>query len=154
MLKNKPIYIFAIILIAVLVIAISVVVSQYNKNKPIVPNKAIQVVSSNDAQKIKNAYETEGKKEEFLSLCERIELAVANKLLDGTVTNDGELAQAITKINSVLKSDDWSYLSLESSSYWMGEWKLDSKGTLTFTFQNSDMKPSWTKDEDVKMYIK
>lgn len=154
MLKNKPIYIFAIILIAVLVIAISVVVSQYNKNKPIVPNKAIQVVSSNDAQKIKNAYETEGKKEEFLSLCERIELAVANKLLDGTVTNDGELAQAITKINSVLKSDDWSYLSLESSSYWMGEWKLDNKGTLTFTFQNSDMKPSWTKDEDVKMYIK
>ena len=154
MLKNKPIYIFAAILIAVVTIAISIVVSVYNQNKPIVPDKYIEVLSSNDMAKIKTAYETEGKKQEFLELCSRIELAVANKLLDGTVTNDEELATAIGKINNVLKTDDWSYLGIESSTYWMGKWKLDSKGMLAFSFQDENIKPSWVQDEDVKKYIK
>ncbi len=154
MLKNKPIYIFAVILIAILTIAISVVVSQYNKNRPIVPDKGIEVVSSNDMLKIKIAYEENGKKQDFLACCEEIELAVANKLLDGTVTNDAELAQAIVKINSVLKSSDWSYLGIKVPTYWMGDWKLDSKGAVIFTFQDINMKPAWAQDEDVKMYIK
>lgn len=154
MLKNKPVLIFISILIAVIIIAISVVVSQYNKNKPVVPDSSIEVVSSNDMVKIKAAYEAEGKKQEFLNLCGDVELAVANKLLDGTVTNDEELSQAIQKINEILETDDWSYLNLESSTYWMGKWSLDSKGALTFTFQNEDMKPDWTKDNDVVKYIK
>lgn len=154
MLKNKPIYIFAVILIAIVAIAISVVASVYNKNKPIVPDKYIEVSSSNDMAKIKTAYEAEAKKEDFLNLCEAIELAVANKLLDGSVTNDEELAQAIQKINSVLATDDWSYLGVEASTYWMGSWALDNKGVITFTFQNENMKPDWSQDEDVKSYIK
>lgn len=154
MLKNKPIYIFAVILIAIIIIAISVVVSVYNKNKPIVPDKDIEVVSSNDMAKIKTAYETEGKKQEFLNICKDIELAVANRLLDGTVTNDDELAQAIVRINNVLKSADWSYLGLNTSTYWMGDWSVDEKGSITFTFQSENMKPDWVQAEDVKEYIK
>lgn len=154
MLKNKHIYIFVAILIAIVIIAISVVVSQYNKNKTIIPDKSMQVVSSNDMLKIKAAYEAEGKKQEFLDLCENIELAVANKFLDGSVTNDAELSKAIAKINSVLASEDWSYLGLNASNYWMGEWKLDDKGAVIFTFQNENMKPNWTQDKDVKGYIK
>lgn len=154
MVKNKPIYIFAVILIAIVSIAISVVVSAYNKDKPIVPDKYIEVLSSNDMSKIKVAYEAEGKKQEFLDLCTSVELAVANKLLDGTVTNDEELASAITKINNVLATDDWSYLGANVSTYWMGKWQLDSKGALTFTFQESCIKPDWAQDEDVKKYVK
>ncbi|MBQ8043945.1 MAG: hypothetical protein IJ272_07350 [Clostridia bacterium] len=154
MLKNKPIYIFAVILIAIVTIAISVVVSVYNKNKPIVPDKYIEVSSSNDMAKVKAAYESEGSKQEFLELCSRIELAVANKLLDGTVTNDEELAAAIKKINEVFMTDDWSYIGLEASTYWMGKWELDSKGAVTFTFQDSNMKPNWAQTEDVKKYVK
>lgn len=154
MLKNKPIYIFAVILIAIVTIAISVVVSVYNKNKPIVPDKYIEVVSSNDMAKVKIAYEAEGKKQEFLDLCSKIELAVANKLLDGTVTNDEELAAAISEINKVLLTDDWSCLGIDSSTYWMGKWELDSKGVVTFKFQDENMKPDWAQDEDAKKYIK
>ena len=154
MLKNKPIYIFAVILIAIVSIAISVVVMMYNKNKPIVPDKYIEVSSSHDMLKIKTAYEAKGKKEDFLALSKAIELAVVNKLLDGSVTNDSELSQAIKKINGVLESNDWSYLGLEVSTYWMGKWELDSKGLVTFTFQNGAMKPNWAQDEDVKGYIK
>lgn len=151
--KNKPIYIFAAILIAIVTIAISVVVSVYNKNKPIVPDKYIEVTSSNDMSKIKIAYEADGKKQEFLDLCSKIELAVANRLLDGTVTNEQELALAISKINDVLKTDDWSYLGLEASTYWMGNWWLDSKGAVKFTFKENNMKPDWAQDEDAKVYI-
>ena len=154
MLKNKPIYVFALILIAIIIVAISVVVSQYNKNKPIVPDKSMEVLSSNDMLKIKQAYNTQEKKQEFITICKTIELAVANKLLDGTVTNDSELASAIENINNMFKTDDWSELGLESSTYWMGEWKLDDKGMITFTFQTDNIKPDWSQDEDVEIYIK
>ena len=154
MLKNKPMYIFAVILIAIVTIAISVVVFQYNKNKPIIPDKYIKVSSSYDMAKIKSAYETDEKKGEFLNLCETLELAVANKFLDGSVTNDEELTQAIQKINGVLATDDWSYLGIKSSTYWMGKWQLDNKGSVKFTFNSQDIMPKWTQDEDVKIYIK
>lgn len=153
MLKNKPIYIFAAILIAIVTIAISVVVSVYSKNRPIVPNKYIKVTSLEDMVKIKTAYEEPGKKQEFLALCSKIELAVANRFLDGTVTNEQELALAISKINDVLKTDDWSYLGIESSTYWMGNWWLDSKGAVKFTFKENNIKPDWAQDEDSKVYI-
>lgn len=154
MLKNKHIYIFVAILIAIVTIAISVVVSVYNENKPIVPDQHIEVFSSNDMQKVKSAYEAEGKKQEFLELCSKIELGVANKLLDGTVTNDSELKAAIEKINKVLLTEDWSYIGVKSSSYWMGKWELTGSGAVTFTFRDSNLKPDWAKDEDVKQYIK
>lgn len=154
MLKNKSMLIFITILIAVIIIAISVVVSQYNKNKPIIPDRYIEVSSSQDMLKVKNAYEVQGKKEEFLSICESIELATANKLLDGTVTNDEELSKAIGNINQILASDDWSALGLETEDYWMGKWLLDSKGAVKFEFKNNNIKPSWTKDEEIKKYIK
>lgn len=154
MVKNKPIYIFAVILIAIVSIAISVVVLAYNKDKPVIPDKYIEVLSSNDMSKIKTAYEGVGKKEEFLNLCASIELAVANKLLDGSVTNDQELAVAIGKINNVLVSNDWSYLGIEDTTYWMGKWQLDTNGALSFTFQEERIKPNWAQDEDVKKYIK
>ena len=154
MTKNKSALILITILVAVVIIAISVVVSQYNKNKPIVPDKYIEVMSSNDMLKIKTAYEADGKKQEFLELCSSIELAVANKLLDGTVTNDDELAQAIKNINDILASDDWSSLGLETSNYWMGRWSLDSKGLIMFSFKNDNIKPDWAQDEDVIKYLK
>ena len=154
MLKNKHIYIFALILIAIVTIAISVVVSAYNKDKPISPNNNIDVLSLNDMAKIKVAYESEDNKKEFIELCETIELAVANKLLDGSVTNDTQLGEAINKINNILKTDDWSYIGLESSTYWMGTWNIDSEGTLTFTFKDENIKPSWASHEEVQKYIR
>lgn len=154
MLKDKSMYIFATMLIAIVTIAISVVVSVYNKNRPIVPDQDIEVVSSNDMLKVKSAYETEGKKQEFLRLCSKIELAVANKLLDGTVTNDNELKAAIDKINKVLLTEDWSYIGVEASTYWMGKWELTGSGAVTFTFRDGNLKPNWAQDADVKQYIK
>ena len=154
MLKNKSMLIFITILIAVIIIAISVVVSQYNKNKPIVPDRYIEVSSSQDMLKIKSAYESEGKKEEFLSICEAIELATANKLLDGSVTNNEQLSKAIVNINNILASEDWSSLGIETEDYWMGKWSLDTKGDVKFEFQNNNLKPSWVQDEEIKKYIK
>ena len=154
MLKDKPIYIFAAILIAIVAIAISVVVSVYKENKPIVPDQDIEVFSSDDMLKVKSAYEADGKKQEFLDLCCKIELGVANKLLDGTVTNDNELKAAIEKINKVLLTEDWSYIGVEASTYWMGKWELNDSGAVTFTFRDSNLKPNWAEDSDVKQYIK
>jgi len=152
--NNKPIYIFVMILAVIVSIAAWLIVAQYNNNKPIVPDKYIEELSLKDMVKIKKTYEQEGKKEEFLELCESIELAVVNKFLDGSVTNDAQLSQAIYRINGVLESNDWSYLGLVEPEYWMGKWSLDDKGAVEFTFQDEDIKPDWIQDEDVKEYIK
>lgn len=155
MIKNKPVLIFITILIAVIIIAISVVVSSYNKNKPITPDmKYIGVMSSQDMIKIKAKYDLKENKKTFLRICETIELAVTNKLLDGTVTNDDELEKAIKVINDMFKTDDWTYLGLEYPSYWMGQWQLDNMGLLYFSFESNDIKPDWAGDEEVKKYIK
>ena len=153
--KNIPIIIFGIILIAVLSIAIGIVVSKYNEDKPVEPNiNLIGAMSFNDMTKIKEKYEDEEKKQEFLALAKKIELAVANRLLDGTVTNNEELSQSINEINIVLKESDWSSLSLDYPTYWIGTWEVNEKGAISFKFADNNIKPSWADDEQVKNYIK
>ena len=152
MAKNKPIYIFSVILIAIVTIAISVVVYSYNKNKVIVPDVGYtEELSLENLTKIKEQYDTANKKTEFIELCSEIELAVANKLLDGSVTNDEELASAV---NAMFNTNDWTYIGVEYPTYWMGSWGLDKEARLKFSFLDDNIKPSWTQDEDVVKYMK
>jgi len=155
MVKNKPIILFITILMAIVAIAIGIVVLVYNQNKPMVPNvNYTDELSVSAMSKLKEQYSNDEKKEEFLSLCEEIELAVANKLLDGSVTNDEELTSQITKINGMFLTKDWTYLGLEFPTYWMGTWSLDASGILKFSFNSEELKPSWVTDKDIVKYIK
>ena len=89
--KNLSLYIFVIILVAVLVVAISIVVRSYNKAKSITPDvNYLRTLTIEDMEKIKMQYSTEDKKQEFLDICSKIELTVANMFLDGSVTNKEE----------------------------------------------------------------
>lgn len=153
--NNKPIVILIIVLIAIASIAIGIVVVSYNENKPVNPDVSlVDALSSNDMGKIKAKYDTKDCKEEFIAVCESIELAVANKLLDGTVTNETELQNEILNINKMFLTNDWSKLGLEFPSFWMGTWSLDSTGAVKFSFANDEIKPNWIQDEDVNKYIK
>ena len=94
------------------------------------------------------------RKDEFLKICKDIELAVTNRILDGTVTNDDELKGAINEINNILKTSNWEKLEITYPNYWMGSWKLNDEGKLEFTFKYDEIKPNWVKDEEVSKYIK
>ena len=153
--KNLSLYIFVIILVAVLVVAISIVVRSYNKAKSITPDvNYLRTLTIEDMEKIKMQYSTEDKKQEFLDICSKIELTVANMFLDGSVTNKEELKTKVNNINQILASKNWDDLGMEFPNYWMGTWNLDDNGKLTFTFNNEGIKPEWTKDIDVSKYIK
>ena len=151
--KNLPIILIITVLAIIVIIAVSIVINNFNANKHINPDTNLTNLSENDLKKVKEDYEKEGKKEEFLGVCSEVELAVVNRILDGSVTNDDELAFAISKINSTLSSKDWSNLELSYPSYWMGTWRLNEKARLYFKFMYDEIKPSWANDTDVLKYV-
>ena len=152
--KHIPVVILIIILAIIIFFMAKIVITNYEKNRPINPDISLENLNDNDLNKIKAKYESEKIKEEFLNLCNEIELAVTNRLLDGTVTNDEELKEAINEINNILKTTNWDDLGLPYPSYWMGTWKLNEEGKLEFNFKYKEIIPSWTKDIEVTKYIK
>ena len=153
--KKTPIYIFYIILAVVIITAVGIVVCSYNKNKIVVPDNNISYeLTKKNMETIKEQYNTNVKMEEFLNVYKEIELKVANKLLDGTVTTNKELKEEIKKINEMFKTADWSYIDFNYDDYWMGNWQLDENGMLTFTFKYEEIKPDWVNNENIKKYIK
>ena len=152
--KHIPIILFVVILAIVIFAMVKIVVGSYEKNKPINPNVNLENLNENDLNKIKEKYEDERKKDEFLKLCSDIELAVTNRILDGTVTNDSELKEAINEINNILKTTNWEALGISYPTYWMGNWKLNDEGKLQFSFKYNEIKPSWVEDKEVSKYVK
>lgn len=153
--KKAPLMIIVAILVAVVITVISIVVPVADKEKSVRPNaKYGKELSKENMAKIKSDYEREGVALEFESEYDKIELAVANKMLDGTVTSTSELENEITKINNMFKGDNWSYLHLEFPDYWMGTWSLDNTGKLYFTFDYEEIKPEWINTVKMKEYIK
>lgn len=153
--EKAPIIIGITILVAVVITVTSIVVRSYNENKSIMPDATYErELSKTNLENIKKQYERDGVDSEFEELYKKIELAVANKMLDGTVTSESELQAKITKINNMFKTDDWSYLGVEFPKYWMGTWSLDEKAKLHFTFSYEEIKPVWTSNIEVSEYIK
>lgn len=153
--KKAPFIIGITILVAVIIAVISIVVPVADEEKSIKPDaKYSKEISKENMEKIKSKYEQDGVALEFESEYNEIELAVANKMLDGTVTSASELEEEITKINDMFKSYNWEYLNLEFPDYWMGTWSLDDTGKLYFKFEYEEIKPEWVKTVEMKDYIK
>lgn len=143
------------ILVAVVIIVTSIVMHSYNKNKTIIPDVThSKVLENSELAQIKAQYDREGISEEFVQVYKKIELAVANKLLDGTVTSEEQLKLEVKKIDKMFKTDDWSYLGIDMPRYWMGIWGLDNTGKLYFSFEYEEIVPVWVNDIEVKEYIK
>ncbi len=152
--KRTPIIVFGIILVAVIITAASIVASSYSKNKKLVPDATNKSsLNEKSIDNIKSEYETEKAKQDFLKQYEEIELAVANKFLDGSVVNEQQFKEKVELINKIFKTDSWEYLGLDYPKYWMGTWSVDSTGKLEFTFRE-EVKPTWVSSLEIKDCIK
>ncbi len=154
--ENKALIIKTIAILVVVAIITAGIVALSDKNKESITPNAEYTKSLSEEQmlEIKLEYELEGNKEEFVELYNNIEQTVAAKLLDGTVTTDSELKEEIERINNMFSTSNWDYLNLIYPSYWMGTWKLDNTGKLTFTFRNVGIKPNWVSEIEMKDYVK
>lgn len=153
--EKAPIIICIAILVAVVITVTSIVVRSYNKNKSIMPDATYsKELSKTNLENIKKQYERDGVSTDFEEVYKNIELAVANKMLDGTVTSDDELKSEIAKLNNMFKTEDWSYLGIEFPRYWMGTWSLDNKAKLYFTFDYEEIVPVWVSQIEISEYIK
>lgn len=90
-------------------------------------------------------------KEMFLSVRDKIELRVANLLLDGTVTDDKSLGERVNYIDEMLANREWDKLEIQNIEEFDGIWSLDKLGVIKFKFNS--IAPEWINDDDVKDYI-
>ncbi|MDD2627475.1 MAG: hypothetical protein PHR25_01410 [Clostridia bacterium] len=109
--------------------------------------------SNKSAIKLKNVYEEEGRKEEFLMEVSKIQETISKLLLESNVVNEATLKTKIKELNKELKKDDWNKIGIPIPAFWVGIWEINSKGTVKFKFIKKDAEPSWIKDEDVIMHI-
>ena len=102
--KRTPIIVFGIILVAVIITAASIVASSYSKNKKLVPDATNKSsLNEKSINNIKSEYETEKAKQDFVKQYEEIELAVANKFLDGSVVNEQQFKEKVELINKIFR---------------------------------------------------
>lgn len=153
--EKAPIILGIAILVTVVITVTSIVVRSYNNNKSIMPDATYsKELSETNMKKIKAQYEKNGVSAEFEEEYKKIELAVANRMLDGTITSNDELKAEIDKLNKMFKTEDWSYLGLVFPKYWMGTWHLNETGKLYFEFDYEEIVPAWVDKVEISEYIK
>lgn len=135
-----------------LVISIIVCVNAFSKNTAYDINGDSKY-SEENAFKTKQLYSTDEMKDEFVQTFEEISGVLTSKLLDGSVTNEQELAKSIKDINNNLLSNDWTDLGLTKPTKWIGTWYLSSDGFLKFKFSSKVIEPKWASNENVSEYI-
>lgn len=140
------------VIVLTLIISITIGISVHNSHKSIELDVDARY-SEEEALKVKDMYNTEDMKREFLDVAENISSSVAAKLLDGSVTDTDSLAINIQNINMILSSSDWGALNLLRPTKWIGTWYLDGAGFLKFRFSSKTFEPDWVNDESVFEYI-
>ena len=116
-------------------------------------NVKFKKISTEKSMELKNGYELEGKKEEFLKLASEIQNAVSVEILNSDVVDEDSLKSEIKEINRELKKDTWKIFNMDNPIYWIGKWKVESDGSVKFTFAKKALEPDWVNDEDVVSYI-
>lgn len=90
-------------------------------------------------------------KDKFIEIKGKIELKIANILLDGSVTDESSLEEKVEYINEILQDNKWEKLGLEGIEELNGTWSLDKTGKLQFKFNSNE--PNFVQDEDIKSYV-
>lgn len=141
------------ICLAFIIVIIIIIISVSNGNNT---NASL---SSIDAKKNVNEliskYEPIEMKEKFINDYKEIQSKVGIYLMNNVTTDSSSFNNIINDLNSVLKSNDWSKISLTKNETWNGTWSLDKDGNLKFKFSLKTIEPSWVNNSDVttKLYL-
>lgn len=149
--KRFVLLISAVIALTV-VISITIGINVHNAHKSLELNVDTEY-SEENALKVRDMYNTEDMKNEFMDVAESISASISAKLLDGTVTDSTSLNKSIQNINMVLSSANWDTLNLVRPTKWIGTWYLDASGFVKFKFSSKTLEPDWVSDESVSKYI-
>lgn len=140
-----------ILIVAIAVIFLCIFLPSSGTFKPNVTKARYR--SNKNISKLKTVYQEEGRKEEFLMEVSKLQETISKLLLESNVVNESTLKVKIKELNKELKKDDWSKIGISIPTLWVGNWNIDSKGTVKFKFIKKEAEPSWIKDEDIVMHI-
>lgn len=135
------------IIILICVIILSIVGGKYDEGD----------ISSVNAKKYSNEimskYESSEMKTLFIKDHNSVQNAVGMYIMNNSTMEEDSFSSIISKLQKVLKSDDFSSLNIEKPSTWNGDWKIDNDGNVKFKFSIKDIEPSWINDIDVSSKI-
>lgn len=147
--ENKKRFIIAVtVLLAIIVMAFVIIITALNKD--FIPNNNNVTQVMFNKKKIRNLYNN--KKEEFKNTHKEMQEKISMWLLSNITKEKGSFEKNVEEVNKYLEKGEYEKFSLDKAKidYWIGEFKLDKTGKLTFKFSNKGILPSWIKDDDIK----
>lgn len=155
---GKKIYIFVIlfVVLAAVVTGVFFVIKNIEEKTPFVPNSDAQMKNVKKYEiKILEEYSKEGKKEQFLKLCEEMQQKSLAYVLENVTENADSYNTNLKTVQEIYRKKEFSKLNInyDNVNYWVGTWSVDEKGNVKFKFADNSIKPSWTADNNINSYI-
>ena len=152
--KDKKKFIKFVGAIAIIFVLLVVIISSGNKKITIDENTNItELKTKKYSQQIKEYYDKEGMEskftEEYNDLVSDLLTYVYNN-----VTGSKTDVDVMNEVNEILKTDDWSSLSVEKPKTWKGTYYFDTSiNSLKFKFETKDIEPNWIDSSNVSNVI-
>lgn len=153
--KNKKRFCITIAVIAVLIVAIILVITN-------IFNKKVDIDDSTDISKLKvskyhkeilDIYNQDKMMEKFLSDYDEVQSKVTIYILNNSTLDKDSFKNIIKDLNKIFSKEDYKKIELEIPTTWNGKWSIDDNGMVHFKFANKSIEPTWVDDSLVSSYI-
>lgn len=151
--KDMKRFCIAVGILVGIIILICIIISNVLSNK-YDENNISNVNAKKYSNEIASKYESSEMKTLFITEHNKVQNAVGMYIMNNSTMEDDSFSKIISKLQKVLKSDDWSDINIDKPSMWNGEWQIDSDGNVKFKFSIKDIEPSWINDFDISSKIK
>lgn len=153
--SNRFYIILAIIVVLIpVLISASIIVSNVKKNETFNDKMDISNIDiSKNAKNIKEQYQKQGEEDKFITEYNSVQKATGLYIMNNSTLDDNSFKSIITKLETILSSNDWKDLNIQKSNYWSGNWLIDDKGNVSFKFSQKSIEPNWINDSKVQNMI-
>ncbi len=155
-LNKFQVTILLIILIAAIIFASAIVIIAINMSKKIELTDDT-IFTTLDVSKysteIVSMYNRDGELEKFESEMNRLQGLVGTYIVENMTISDSGLKNVLNDINNELKAKTWNKIVNNKSTYYIGSYSVDDKGSIKFKFKDKSIEPSWINDDRVSKYI-
>ena len=153
--KDKKRFCISISVIFIVILCIILAVTHDEK----VINPALDSKYSRNvdrySEKLKAEYSKPEMKEKFNNMYKDLQQKSVDYAFSHLTEDEKSFDLLVVQVNEMLKNKDYSKLNItmDNPDFWVGDFKLDKTGKLTFIFSSAGIKPDWANDVEFKNII-
>lgn len=152
--KIQTMVLLCVLVVSLAFAAFVIIAIQKAPKKQLTDSTIFTTLDVNKYQKeILDMYNRDGQKELFAKEMSRIQELIGSYIVENMTMSDDGLKNIIDDINEELKAKTWGNIVNNKSTYYIGDYSVDSKGNIKFRFGTKQIEPNWVNDESVSKYI-